>query len=250
MTWVNEADGNSALENSMLDKAEDNEKVLDSIIPEPEKEDSVFDVEFIVNEPELNIVTPPPPQEKETFSANIAQEIPVAEIQRETIQLQTQLEQVKQELVSKTDLLTERETEERVAENMTVRKEEDSDLAWTLFALMIVLVIFMSCIILVMCCYIRSQKKQRLNANDVQQRSVNPRVEESSDIESLDARKGPQAYQGMPRTSLNATPNADNSQMMMLGGAAPLGNYVNYQKDKENKADDVTGPEEVQLDFA
>ena len=73
---------------------------------------------------------------------------------------------------------------------------------------MTVLVIFMSCIILVMCCYIRSQKRQRLNANDVQRRGNAPRVEESSDIEAIDVRKAPTAYLGMPRTSLNATPSA------------------------------------------
>ena len=178
-------------------------------------------------------------------------------------------------------------TQERVGENKALEEEDASETtAWTLFAVVVILLIIMIGVLLCMGLYIRSQKRQRRNAREVEQHSARY-AGESSDIEGSERKKAGGvpgsrlvavgALQGqnsfndpynVPENSFQqqhahststvglvappvaAPAPAPTAHTISLGDATPVGTFNTNQTDKLANADHVVGPGDVQLDFA
>ena len=66
-------------------------------------------------------------------------------------------------------MVSSRLTAERVGENRALEEEDASEsTAWTLFAVAVILLIIMIGVLLCMGLYIKSQKRQRRNAREVE----------------------------------------------------------------------------------
>ena len=180
-------------------------------------------------------------------------------------------------------------TAERAGENKTLEEEDSSEgTAWTLFAVCIILLIIMVGVLLCMGLYIKSQKRQRRNAREVEQHSARY-AGESSDIEGSERKKSQaggapgarlvavgalagqnnfndpynvpessfqhQAAHSTSTVGLMAPPvqapaPAATAQTLSLGDATPVGTFNSNQTDKVANADPVVEPGDVQLDFA
>merc|ERR1712051_858782 len=104
-------------------------------------------------------------------------------VDERTARLQGELAEARAELARKDALVSSRLTQERVGENRALEEEDASEsTAWTLFAVVVILLIIMIGVLLCMGLYIKSQKRQRRNAREVEQHSARY-AGESSDIE-------------------------------------------------------------------
>jgi len=149
----------------------------------------------------------------------------------------------------------------------------------------VILLIIMIGVLLCMGLYIRSQKRQRRNAREVEQHSARY-AGESSDIEgsekkasgaagsrlvAVGALSGPNGFNdpynvpdssfqqqhahststvGLVAPPVQAPAPAPTAQTMSLGDATPVGTFATNQTDKLANADPVVEPGDVQLDFA
>ena len=205
-------------------------------------------------------------------------------VDEQTARLQGELAEARAELARKDALVSQRLTQERVGENRTLEEEDASEsTAWTLFAVAVLLLIIMVGVLLCMGLYIRSQKRQRRNAREVEQHSARY-AGESSDIEGSERKKAQAAGSRLVAVGALAGPNGfndpynvpDNSfqhahstsnvglvappvaapapaptaHTLSLGDATPVGTFNTNQTDKLANADPVVGPGDVQLDFA
>ena len=55
---------------------------------------------------------------------------------------------------------------------LVTEKEVSSDISWFLLAIMTIITLLMVMLVFVLCVYIKTQKRQRRNAMDVEQRSA------------------------------------------------------------------------------
>ena len=81
------------------------------------------------------------------------------QIEKATLQLKSELDQVRLEMVAKDELLEEQAEINRVIENETVEEEQESDIVWFLFAAMTMMTLMMVMVVACLCIYIRNQKK-------------------------------------------------------------------------------------------
>lgn len=95
-------------------------------------------------------------------------------MEKETLKLKSELEQVTQDLIAKNELLLEDTVLDRLTENdmLVTEKEVSSDISWFLLAIMTIITLLMVMLVFVLCVYIKTQKRQRRNAMDVEQRSA------------------------------------------------------------------------------
>ena len=172
MTWVNLDDGESTHEAELLDKIREVEKKEDAVVDEPSADNTIINVDFVDIELDLTVNTPPAELYEDTASVNSKRPVETptitsfAEVRAQTSKLEAELSEVKSELKKKELLI---DTQKLSTTGAVDEDEEESDgLAWTLFMITSFLLFIMMCTVIALCCYMRSQKQQRMNARDVQ----------------------------------------------------------------------------------
>ena len=93
------------------------------------------------------------------------------------------------ELKKKDNILFSRSQQNLTAGDTTVVEAEASDgVAWILLILTTIILFILCVVVVSMCCYIRAQKRQRMNAREVKQRSGRDFVAADSDLEAHDSK--------------------------------------------------------------